>query len=40
MSEVVTVEIVGDVALICIDNPIPDTWQPLRQTCMGVTPGP
>jgi TolB-like protein len=23
--------------LMCFNNPIPDTWQPLRETCAGVT---
>jgi tetratricopeptide (TPR) repeat protein len=26
--------------LICHNNPIPDIWQPLSSTCMGVTAGP
>lgn len=40
MQQFVDAEHAKVMQLICIDNPIPDTWQPLRQTCMGVTPGP
>ncbi len=24
--------------LICFDNPVPDTWEPLESTCVGVSP--
>ncbi len=24
--------------LMCLDNPIPDTWEPLDRTCIGVSP--
>jgi TolB-like protein len=30
----------GIVELICHDNPIPDIWQPLRETCVGAGAGP
>jgi TolB-like protein/Tfp pilus assembly protein PilF len=26
--------------LICLENPIPETWQPMKETCAGVTAGP
>jgi len=40
MDHLLTIERQEILALICHDNPVPDTWQPLTATCDGVDSGP
>ena len=40
VEQLLAVEHVEVLQLICHDNPIPDIWQPMQKTCVGVEPGP
>ena len=40
VQQLVDIEHAEVLQLICNDNPIPQIWQPMKQTCAGVTAGP
>jgi len=40
VEQLLAVEHLEVLQLICHDNPIPDIWQPMQKTCVGVQPGP
>ena len=40
VQQLVDIEHAEVLQLICHDNPIPQIWQPMKQTCAGVTAGP
>jgi tetratricopeptide (TPR) repeat protein len=39
VDQLLAVEHAQVLQLICHDNPIPDIWQPMSETCSGITPG-
>ena len=40
VEQLLAVEHVEILQLICHENPIPDIWQPMQKTCVGVEAGP
>ena len=40
MGKLLAIEHAEILQLICRDNPIPNIWQPMNETCAGTRTGP